>query len=58
LPDTPDGKRLEEVSLYSPGSLGQAVWVQRSSTVGGKGMPLRLTEYVAVPAVMAGAGRS
>jgi hypothetical protein len=40
----PEGKRAEEDSLLNPGSFGQAVCVHRSSTVGVKGMPLRLNE--------------
>jgi hypothetical protein len=44
FPVTLDGNRLEEDSLYRPGSLGQAVWVQRSFTVGGKGIPFRVKE--------------
>jgi hypothetical protein len=52
FPATPDGKMDQEVSLYSVSlSLGQVVWVQSGSTVGVKGIPLRETEYVAVPSV-------
>jgi hypothetical protein len=41
LPLIPDGKMLQELSLLKPVSFGQAVCVQRSSTVGVKGIPFR-----------------
>jgi hypothetical protein len=41
FPLIPDGKMLQDDSLLKPVSLGHAVWVQRSSTVGVKGIPLR-----------------
>jgi hypothetical protein len=41
LPLTPDGKMLHEDSLLKPVSFGQMVCVQRSSTVGVKGMPFK-----------------
>jgi hypothetical protein len=50
LPET-FGNSDEDVSLNEPGALGQAVCEHRSSLVAGRGMPLKLTVYVAVPPV-------
>jgi hypothetical protein len=41
LPDTPDGKIEEEVSLYVPGFFGQNVCVQRSVVEPGTGRPFK-----------------
>lgn len=58
FPEMPEGNRDQEVSLFKPVSFGHLVCVQRSSTVGGIGIPLRFTAYVAVPPVIAGLGKS
>jgi len=59
LPLTPVGKLEMDLSVWWPTARGQGsgqqppAWsTQRSSTVGEKGMPLRLNLYVAVPPVI------
>ncbi len=49
LPDTPVGKTLTLVLEYGPGVKGHSTCEQRGSVVPGKGIPFRLTLYLAVP---------
>ncbi len=50
FPEIPPGQTSLLVSLWYPDVLGQLVCVQRSSTVGVNGIPLREREYLTVPA--------